>query len=138
LVEQICSSVVDEINYRHFGYSKTYYMSGPKLLKVLLFIFIYQNMQAQSIQVGHIKANNYDFTYLEAGKGQLVLLFHGFPDNPYTFISQIKALAAAGYHAVAPYKRGFSPRDTVLNPVQHASLYMQDAAALVDALNLMR
>ena len=90
-------------------------------------------MHAQTIQTGHITANGYQFTYLEAGNGPLVLLFHGFPDNPYSFTAQLKALATAGYHAVAPYKRGFAPGDTVINAVQHAALYMQDAAALVDA-----
>lgn len=90
-------------------------------------------MQAQTIQTGHITANGYNFTYLEAGKGPLVLLFHGFPDNPYTFTAQLKALATAGYHAVAPYKRGFAPGDTAFNPIQHSALYMQDAVALVEA-----
>lgn len=90
-------------------------------------------MQAQPIKTSHITANGYNFTYLEAGKGPLVLLFHGFPDNPYTFGSQMKALADAGYHAVAPYKRGFEPGNADFGQVQHSALYMQDAAALVEA-----
>lgn len=92
-------------------------------------------MQAQTIQTKHITANGYNFTYLEAGRGPLVLLFHGFPDNPYTFTSQIKALAAAGYHVVAPYKRGFAPDDTSFGAIQHSALYMQDAIELVKAFN---
>lgn len=91
-------------------------------------------MKAQTIiKTSHIIANDYNFTYLEAGTGQLVMLLHGFPDNPHSFQSQIMALANAGYHAVAPYKRGFTPGDTVVNPVQHSALYTQDVIALIDA-----
>lgn len=102
-------------------------------LVVISSILMQHAMQGQTIQTNHITANGHSFTYLEAGKGPLVLLFHGFPDNPYTFTAQIKALAAAGYHAVAPYKRGYAPDDADAGAVQHSALYMQDAAALVEA-----
>jgi pimeloyl-ACP methyl ester carboxylesterase len=109
-------------------------MKKKCFLTLLVFTtFFFQMMQAQTVQTAHITANGYNFTYLEAGKGPLVLLFHGFPDNPHTFTSQLLALANAGYHAVAPYKRGFAPGDTTINPIQHAALYMQDALALVNA-----
>ena len=91
-------------------------------------------MNAQTITTNYIKANNYNFTYIEAGRGPLVLLLHGFPDNPFTFQSQITALAKAGYHAIAPYKRGFAPDDTIESPIQHSALYTQDIIALIDAL----
>jgi pimeloyl-ACP methyl ester carboxylesterase len=47
------------------------------------------------------------FTAREAGEGPLVLLIHGFPDGPETFDAQLPALAAAGFHAVAPTLRGY-------------------------------
>lgn len=46
---------------------------------------------------------------LEAGEGPLVLCLHGFPDQPVTFARQLDALANAGFHAVAPYMRGYHP-----------------------------
>src|ERR1700758_371232 len=43
----------------------------------------------------------------EAGDGPLVLLLHGFPESWYSWRHQLTALAAAGYHAVAPDQRGY-------------------------------
>jgi pimeloyl-ACP methyl ester carboxylesterase len=39
----------------------------------------------------------------------LVLLLHGFAESFHTWQSQVTALAAAGYRAVAPSQRGYSP-----------------------------
>lgn len=44
---------------------------------------------------------------LEAGEGPLVLLIHGFPELSISWRAQVKALADAGYHAVAPDMRGY-------------------------------
>jgi len=41
--------------------------------------------------------------------GPLVLLLHGYPQSRHTWRHQVPALAAAGYHAVAPDQRGYSP-----------------------------
>jgi pimeloyl-ACP methyl ester carboxylesterase len=41
--------------------------------------------------------------------GPLVLLLHGFPQSRHTWRQQVPALAAAGYRAVAPDQRGYSP-----------------------------
>ena len=43
----------------------------------------------------------------EAGQGPLVLLLHGFPESWYSWRHQLIALAAAGFHAVAPDQRGY-------------------------------
>jgi pimeloyl-ACP methyl ester carboxylesterase len=40
--------------------------------------------------------------------GELVLLLHGFPQTSYSWRSQLEALGAAGYRAVAPDQRGYS------------------------------
>lgn len=52
-----------------------------------------------------------DFPALVEGPadGQLVLLLHGFPDIPHTFVTTQKLLAAAGLRAVAPWLRGYAP-----------------------------
>lgn len=47
--------------------------------------------------------------WIEAGKGPVIVLLHGFPDAPEGFSPQINALAAAGYRAIAPYSRGNAP-----------------------------
>lgn len=41
--------------------------------------------------------------------GTLVLLLHGFPQSRHSWREQVPALAAAGYRAVAPDQRGYSP-----------------------------
>jgi pimeloyl-ACP methyl ester carboxylesterase len=41
--------------------------------------------------------------------GELVLLLHGFPQTSWCWRHQLPALAAAGYRAVAPDQRGYSP-----------------------------
>jgi pimeloyl-ACP methyl ester carboxylesterase len=46
--------------------------------------------------------------YVEAGTGPLVLLLHGFPEFWYGWRYQLPALAAAGFHAVAPDLRGYN------------------------------
>ena len=61
------------------------------------------------IREGTVTANGIEFATIEAGEGPLVLLLHGFPDNPWTYEHQIAALAANGYRAVAPFMRGYPP-----------------------------
>jgi hypothetical protein len=43
----------------------------------------------------------------EAGDGPLVLLLHGFPESWYSWRHRLRALAEAGFHAVAPSQRGY-------------------------------
>jgi pimeloyl-ACP methyl ester carboxylesterase len=51
------------------------------------------------------------FTATAAGPagGRLVLLLHGYPQTRHTWRHQVPALGAAGYRAVAPDQRGYSP-----------------------------
>lgn len=44
------------------------------------------------------------------GDGELVLLLHGFPESSHQWRHVLSALAGAGYRAVAPDQRGYSPR----------------------------
>jgi len=41
--------------------------------------------------------------------GQVVLLLHGFPQTSWSWRHQLEALGAAGYRAIAPDQRGYSP-----------------------------
>src|SRR6202171_4568949 len=54
-----------------------------------------------------VQANGIRLNIAEQGKGPLVLLCHGFPESWYSWRHQIGALAAAGFHAVAPDMRGY-------------------------------
>lgn len=59
-------------------------------------------MGARRVDVGEVR-----LAITEAGDGEPVILLHGFPELSYSWRHQIEALAAAGYHAVAPDLRGY-------------------------------
>ncbi|MDB5985554.1 MAG: alpha/beta hydrolase [Nevskia sp.] len=60
-------------------------------------------------QPRYIRANGLEFAYLEAGEGPLVLVLHGFPDTAWSFAPLLQRVADAGFHAVAPFMRGYPP-----------------------------
>ncbi|HEY7323743.1 MAG TPA: alpha/beta hydrolase [Streptosporangiaceae bacterium] len=71
----------------------------------------------------------------EAGEGPLVILLHGFPESWYSWRYQLVALAAAGYHAVAPDQRGYCQTSAPADPGQYTMLHLTgDVIALMDAL----
>jgi epoxide hydrolase 4 len=69
--------------------------------------------------------------FVEAGKGPLVLLLHGFPEHWYAWRRQIPALAEAGFHVVAPDMRGYNLSD---KPLGVRSYRVEELAADVVAL----
>jgi pimeloyl-ACP methyl ester carboxylesterase len=78
------------------------------------------------------------FDALAAGAtdAPLVLLLHGFAESMHTWRAQVAALAAAGYRAVAPSQRGYSPRarpDTRDTTNYHIDRLMDDAMAIAAA-----
>ena len=58
-----------------------------------------------------VETNGVNMHIAEAGEGPLVILCHGFPESWYSWRHQLPALAAAGYHAVAPDQRGYGRTD---------------------------
>ncbi|MCW3157422.1 alpha/beta fold hydrolase [Micropruina sonneratiae] len=84
---------------------------------------------------GQVRANGLTFEYVEAGEGPLTLCMHGFPDTPFTYRHLLRELADAGFHAVAPFGRGFAA--TQLPPLRHhvhTSVMVADQIALAQAL----
>jgi pimeloyl-ACP methyl ester carboxylesterase len=72
---------------------------------------------------------------LEAGSGPLVLLVHGFPELGLSWRAQVEALAAAGYHAVAPDMRGYGGTDKPADTAAYGVLdIVGDLVDLVCAL----
>lgn len=59
----------------------------------------------------NIEANGIEFAALEWGEpgAPLALLVHGYPDTAHTWRHLGPELAAFGYHAVAPFTRGYAP-----------------------------
>lgn len=58
-----------------------------------------------------IDANRLTFTARAAGpeRGRGVILLHGFPQTSWSWRGQLSELGDAGYRAVAPDQRGYSP-----------------------------
>lgn len=81
-----------------------------------------------------IEANGLTFGYLEAGHGPLALCLHGFPDSAHTWRHLLPALADAGYHAVAPFLRGYAPTEVPADGAYQTGALVTDAVALHDAL----
>ena len=55
-----------------------------------------------------------------AADAPLVLLLHGFSESLHMWRSQLPALAAVGYRAVAPSQRGYSPGARPIRPTSRA------------------
>ena len=58
-----------------------------------------------------VETNGIKLRVAEAGSGPLVVLVHGWPESWYSWRHQIPAIAAAGYHVVAPDMRGYGGSD---------------------------
>jgi pimeloyl-ACP methyl ester carboxylesterase len=84
--------------------------------------------------LNHVRANGIDFAYVEQGSGPLVILLHGFPDTANTWSHQTSALAAAGYHAVAPYLRGYHPSEIPRDGFYDKATLATDVAELIRLL----
>jgi pimeloyl-ACP methyl ester carboxylesterase len=84
-----------------------------------------------------VVANGFTFGIRSAGPadGELVLLLHGFPESSLEWEALLPELARAGYHAVAPDLRGYSPGarppDVESYRLDHLS---SDVLAIADAL----
>jgi pimeloyl-ACP methyl ester carboxylesterase len=82
-----------------------------------------------------IESNGIRLNIAEQGKGALVILCHGFPESWYSWRHQLTALAAAGFHAVAPDMRGYGKSDRPEAIDQYTVFHLiGDLVGLLDAL----
>lgn len=87
-------------------------------------------MSARRINVGEVR-----LAVTEAGEGEPVILLHGFPELAHSWRHQLPALAAAGYHAVAPDLRGYGQSDRPAGVDAYlAPKLVGDIVGLIDAL----
>ena len=87
-----------------------------------------------AVRSATVRANGLQFGVLEAGSGPLALCLHGFPDAAYTWRHMLPALAGAGFHAVAPFMRGYAPTTVPTDGAYHLGALAADAVALHEAL----
>jgi pimeloyl-ACP methyl ester carboxylesterase len=83
-----------------------------------------------------VTANGVQFSYFEAGSadGPLALCLHGFPDSAHTWRFLLPELAAAGFHAVAPFLRGYAPTAIPSDGRYQIGALARDANSLHEAL----
>src|SRR5258707_7227973 len=82
-----------------------------------------------------VEANGIRLQVAEQGEGRLVLLCHGFPESWYSWRHQLRALAEAGFHAVAPDMRGYGQSEAPAEIERYTLLHLVgDMVALLDAL----
>lgn len=69
------------------------------------------SMSGSNIEALRITVGELTFHVLACGPvdGTPVMLLHGFPQNATTWVPLLERLGAAGYRAVAPTQRGYSP-----------------------------
>jgi pimeloyl-ACP methyl ester carboxylesterase len=83
-----------------------------------------------------VQANGVEFTYFEDGPpdGPLALCLHGFPDSAHTWRHLLPELGAAGFHAVAPWMRGYAPTQVPGDGRYQTGALAADATALHEVL----
>jgi pimeloyl-ACP methyl ester carboxylesterase len=81
-------------------------------------------------------ANGLQFGYLQAGQpgAPLALCLHGFPDSAHTWRHLLPVLADLGYHAVAPFLRGYAPTQVPADGCYQLGALVADAVALHESL----
>jgi pimeloyl-ACP methyl ester carboxylesterase len=86
-----------------------------------------------------VEANGIRIHVAEAGKGPLVLLCHGFPESWCSWRHQLKALAKAGWRAVAPDMRGYGETDRP-DEIEKYTLFrlVGDVVGVISALGASR
>lgn len=85
---------------------------------------------------GAVIANGVRFQYVQAGDldAPLALCLHGFPDSAHTWRHLLPRLAGLGYHAVAPFLRGYAPTQVPEDGAYQVGALVADAVALHEAL----
>jgi pimeloyl-ACP methyl ester carboxylesterase len=86
------------------------------------------------VRTASVHANGLEFGLLEAGSGPLALCLHGFPDCAHTWEHLLPALAGAGFHAVAPFTRGYAPTAIPADGAYQIGALVADATALHETL----
>ncbi len=83
-----------------------------------------------------VTANGLEFACLTDGPedGPLALCLHGFPDTAHTWRHLLPELAGAGYHAVAPFLRGYAPTAMPADGRYQVGALVRDANALHEVL----
>lgn len=93
------------------------------------------------IELSDVAVGDKTFVVRTAGPadGEPVILLHGFPQTSHSWRHQLEALGAAGYRAIAPDQRGYSPGARPDAVEEYSILELVgDVLAIADALGVGR
>jgi pimeloyl-ACP methyl ester carboxylesterase len=94
---------------------------------------------APDLRHGRLDVGGVTLHYVEAGRGPLVVLLHGFPEFWYSWRWQLPALAGAGFRVVAPDLRGYNESSKPRGVAAYAAdLLARDVAQLIRGLGAER
>ncbi len=86
-----------------------------------------------------IQTNDIRMHFAEAGSGFPVVMCHGFPELWYSWRHQLRALADAGFRAIAPDQRGYGDTDAPAAIDAYTQRHLVgDIVGLLDALGLAK
>lgn len=78
------------------------------------------------------------FLVSQAGEGPDIVLLHGFPDTPFTWLEIREALLGAGWRVSVAWLRGYHPDTIVPGRPYDPETIGRDALALLDALDISK
>lgn len=81
-----------------------------------------------------VATNGIDMAVYEKGQGPSVVFCHGFPELAFSWRSQVDAVSAAGYRALAPDQRGYGLTGGPEDPMQYSlKIFCDDLVGMMDA-----
>jgi len=84
-----------------------------------------------------LKANGIHLNVIIRGKGQDVILLHGFPDTAYLWRNQIDPIVQAGYRVIVPDLRGCGNSEAPVGKSKYKlETLVKDVIALMDLLRI--
>jgi pimeloyl-ACP methyl ester carboxylesterase len=88
------------------------------------------------LRESRIVTKSLEFAFLEAGpsNGPLALCLHGFPDSALTWRHLLPRLGDSGWHAVAPWMRGYAPTAVPADGRYQTAVLAHDVIDLISAL----
>lgn len=85
-----------------------------------------------------IAAGEQPFVISQEGVGPDIVLLHGFPDTPYSFLQLQGELLGAGWRVTVPWLRGYHPETIVAGRPYDPQTLGRDVLALLDAIGVPR
>jgi pimeloyl-ACP methyl ester carboxylesterase len=86
-----------------------------------------------------IQTNGIRMHLVEAGSGYPVVMCHGFPELWYSWRHQMRALADAGFRAIAPDQRGYGETDAPAATEAYTQrLLVGDIVGMLDAIGIAK